>query len=101
MEPLTIQVGNDITLREGVKARYKAPDTKGYITEVMSRDIWSWDYQSWAVETRVIEYTRDWYHKRIVHSTTGELIYAISERLSAHQGHGAAKKRPPRTENRP
>jgi len=90
MEPIAIRVHEDIMIRE------KVPGTKGYITEVRSRDMWFGDYQSWAVETRVIEFTRDWYYKRIVHATTGALIYAISERLSAHQGHGDAQPRLPR-----
>lgn len=40
----------------------------------------------------VIDRAKDWYSKRLVDENTSEVLAQVDEPLSAHRGHGAAKR---------
>jgi hypothetical protein len=96
MEPLTIQVHEDITIREWMRARSKQRDLCRYAGETISADEWSQRYQRWVHKTRVIDRLHDRYEERVIDPETGAILYEHAEPLSAHRGHGSAKKHPPR-----
>jgi hypothetical protein len=46
----------------------------------------------WMLLTRTIDRANDWYSEKVVDPRTGEVVHQCEEPLSAHRGHGAAKR---------
>lgn len=64
---------------------------KPFLTQVMGDELYR-DTQEWRRVERVIDRENDRYTERITRSGSGEIIKEVSESLSEHQGHGAAKR---------
>jgi hypothetical protein len=97
MEPITIRVHEDITTREWVKARSKQRGIRRSAGETIHGAEWSVGFQRWVIKTRLFDKIRDWYEERVIDPATGAILHECVEPLSAHQGHGSAKKRPTRS----
>jgi hypothetical protein len=92
-EVLKIRAGDAITIRERAKVKAKQQGIKGYLFERISGDEFSWGLGKWVRKERLFDWQHDWYEEVVTDPDTGVIIHTCAERLSAHQGHGSAKRR--------
>jgi hypothetical protein len=63
-----------------------------YREETSGDDLWRKTGQ-WMHLTRTIDRATNLYSEQVVDPRTGEVVHQCEEPLSAHSGHGSAKKR--------
>ena len=95
----TIALKGEITFREKLKlkARHgKAGEVKPFL-ELQTGDDFYRKTGEWTRREKLEDRDNDRYFEYIVNPKTGEVVHQCEEPLSQHQGHGAAKKKRPRT----
>jgi hypothetical protein len=91
---IKITVEDKITIHERIRMRSKEPGFREYAGETICGDEWSSSHQMWVTKTRAIDEKHDRYEERVIDPETGAILHECAEPLSAHQGHGSAKKHP-------
>jgi hypothetical protein len=86
----TLQAHTSISL----KARHGQPGEVKPYQEQTSGDDYHRDSGEWRRVHRVIDRENDRYFERIT-DAAGNVVREVEHPLSEHQGHGAAKRRPP------
>lgn len=79
-------------LKRGIKRR-RDGERKPYREEVDGDDFWRIG-RRWMRLARTIDRENDWYSEIIIDPRTGEVVHRCEEPLSAHRGHGSAKRKP-------
>lgn len=91
----TVRLGFSATVRQQPSVRYAAKKGgrgKPFVTGKAGAEFFRRD-QRWHWVVRQINRARNWYSELITDQETNEIVRAIEEPLSDHQGRGSAKKR--------
>lgn len=88
---LAINVHDDVTLSERLKRKHYRGGSHKLASEAVSRDEVDRRSGRPTWEEMVFDHENDHYQKTVIVKDTGELIVWKDERLSDHQGYGAAK----------
>ena len=90
-ESLTEGVMAGDHLKRHIKRR-RGGKSKPYKEEIDSDDLQR-STGRWLSLTRTIDRANDQYSEKVVDPRTGEVVHECEEPLSAHRGHGSAKRR--------
>lgn len=88
-EGLAVNVHGDVTLSERLKRKHYRGGSHKLASEAVSRD--DVDRRSGRQTWEEMVFDHDRYQKTVTVKETGEVIVRKDERLSEHQGYGAAR----------
>lgn len=88
----TLSVHDSAESHETSRFRAKRPSQKKPFLEGVRGDDLHRDSGLWMRLQRTIDRDNDWYEEKVVNPETGEVVHQCAEPLSAHRGHGSAKR---------
>jgi len=86
-----IQVSDQLELKEKLKSKAVHAKTKKKVAWSISGDDYQWSTGRWLKLERTFDKEKDLYTEKLVDPATEEVIKDVSEPLSQHTDHGAAK----------
>ena len=89
----SISITETLTLRESIGLKGKRAGLKRPFIEVFSGAQWSHKLKKWIDKIRTIDREKDLYEEKVTDPESREVLHNTKEKLSAHVGHGSAKKR--------
>jgi hypothetical protein len=90
---IDVAISATIEARSDLGLKQRRPGFKRPIHEQKSGSSFSVRLKRWMRRTRVIDRENDCYAEKVVDPQTGETVHHCDEPLSAHQGHGSARRR--------
>jgi hypothetical protein len=96
---LDINIVEKIVPHDSLRAKGKHPKRTGKKKvgfESFSGDELHKKTRKWFKKERLVDHDNDRYMEKITDPVTGEVVRFCDEPLSQHQGHGSAKKTPPK-----
>jgi len=88
----TVEVHEQVTVREKLGLKHKRPGFKKPIYEEVSGDDLHRKTGLWSKLLRIIDRHNNRYKEEIVNSETGEVLRSVDHPLTDHIGRGSAKK---------
>ncbi len=76
-----------------LRGRGRHEGIRHWFVEILSGANFSHRLGKWVRKLRLIDRDGDNYEEEVIDPSTGEVIHKTKEKLSAHTGHGSAKKK--------